>query len=159
MGERVADRLDFEELALKSIDPSLGPTPVTPSASSLIPSSTSSSTKELGGPVKASLVISSQPNARHVFTPLQIPLLYPPSISTGPETLREISALASYRMPIHRRAFYLWAIAAPFTAPISIIRESPVHPVCVNKWTGIYIYSPYTQHSLYLLRVAVMVTL
>lgn len=61
MGERVADRLDFEELALKSIDPSLGPTPVMPSASSSIPSSP---TKELGTPVKASLVISFRPNTR-----------------------------------------------------------------------------------------------
>ena len=64
MGERVADRLDSEELALKSIDPSLGPTPTTPSTSSSI----SSSTKELETPVKASYLYPLIPAQRYTYS-------------------------------------------------------------------------------------------
>ena len=60
-------------------------------------------------------------------------------------------------MAIHKKGFYLWALAAPLTAPISIIRETQS---ARNVLTPInYINSHYTQHSFFLLRVAVMVTL
>ncbi|KAI8978877.1 mitochondrial K+-H+ exchange-related-domain-containing protein [Trametes punicea] len=53
-GERLVDRLDFEELALKSLDPSLGP--------------------------RLSNIVSSKDKK----TTLQIPLIYPPSACTSP---------------------------------------------------------------------------
>ena len=57
MGEKLVDRLDFEELALKSIDPSMGPTIITPS---LPPSSSSSSlTKDSEEPIKVKVVYPS----------------------------------------------------------------------------------------------------
>ncbi|KAF8628645.1 hypothetical protein AX15_003777 [Amanita polypyramis BW_CC] len=121
MGEKLMDRLDFEELALKSINPSMGPTitaPPTPSSSG------SSLGKDLEESVK-------------------IPLLYPPSISTGSETLRELRALVSYRLPKHRREFYLWALIAPLTAPFVIVPVIPNIPFFFCVWRSWSHYRAY----------------
>ncbi|KAG6820620.1 hypothetical protein H0H93_014223 [Arthromyces matolae] len=94
VGERLVDRLDFEELALKGIDPSVGPT-VTGT--------------------------SSDATGQKHEEKIKIPLIYPPSIKSGSITLAELRALVAYRTPRHRRGFYLWMIIAPFTAPFMII--------------------------------------
>ncbi|KAG6919633.1 hypothetical protein DXG01_003497 [Tephrocybe rancida] len=99
-GERLVDRLEFEELALKGIDPSLGPTITQPD-------------------VPASGEVTQAVQQEKVT----IPLIYPPSINSGPVTLAELRALIAYRTPRHKKGFYLWMIIAPFTAPFMIIRE------------------------------------
>ncbi|KAG6887330.1 hypothetical protein C0995_016149 [Termitomyces sp. Mi166 len=95
-GERLVDRLDFEELALKGIDPSLGPT--------VAKSDVTGQGKQVAEQEK-----------------VKIPLLYPPSMNSGPATLAELRALVAYRTPRHKKGFYLWMIIAPLTAPFMII--------------------------------------
>lgn len=111
-GEKLMDRLDFEELALKSIDPSLGPTITrTPSPS--------------------------------IAESLKVPLLYPPSINTGPETLSDLRALVKYRTPKHRRGFYLWALVAPLTTPFMLIPLIPNIPFFFCVWRSWSHYRAY----------------
>lgn len=52
----------------------------------------------------------------------QIPLIYPRSLSSDSESLLHLKRLVEYRMPQHRRGFYLWMIIAPLTAPFMIVR-------------------------------------
>ncbi|KIL59059.1 hypothetical protein M378DRAFT_169819 [Amanita muscaria Koide BX008] len=111
-GEKLMDRLDFEELALKSIDPSLGPTITrTPSPS--------------------------------IAESLKVPLLYPPSINTGPETLSDLRALVKYRTPKHKRGFYLWALVAPLTTPFMLIPLIPNIPFFFCVWRSWSHYRAY----------------
>ncbi|TFK33022.1 mitochondrial K+-H+ exchange-related-domain-containing protein [Crucibulum laeve] len=109
-GEKLVDRLDFEELALKGIDPKLGPT-ITGKSSKL--------TEKEGDADPA--VIS-------------IPLIYPPSLSSGSEALSELHALITHRIPKHRKGFYTWMVIAPFTAPFMIIPIIPNLPFFFCVW-------------------------
>jgi len=109
------DRLDFEELALKSIDPSMGPT----------------------------ITSSPSPPVKESKESLRIPLLYPPSISTGPDTLSDLRALVKYRTPKHRRGCYLWALVAPITAPFMIVPVIPNIPFFFCVWRSWSHYRAY----------------
>ncbi|TCD62235.1 hypothetical protein EIP91_007194 [Steccherinum ochraceum] len=93
-GERLVDRIDFEELALKSVDPNLGP--------------------------KLSKFGRSEAEVSEPGTPT-IPLLYPGSALPSP--LSHLRTLLEKRTPRHRKGFMMWMILAPFTAPFMIIRE------------------------------------
>ncbi|KAG6812107.1 hypothetical protein H0H92_004336 [Tricholoma furcatifolium] len=106
-GERLVDRLDFEELALKGIDPTSGPT------------------------------------ITNTNEKIEIPLIYPPSINSGPLTLTELRALVAYRTPRHRKGFYLWMIAAPFTAPFMLIPIIPNLPFFFCVWRSWSHYKAY----------------
>ncbi|KAG6896986.1 hypothetical protein C0992_004766 [Termitomyces sp. T32_za158] len=110
-GERLVDRLDFEELALKGIEPSLGPT------------------------------ITKTEGVKH--EKVKIPLLYPPSINSGPATLAELRALVAYRTPRHRKGFYLWMIIAPLTAPFMVIPVIPNLPFFFCAWRSWSHYKAY----------------
>ncbi|PFH49975.1 hypothetical protein AMATHDRAFT_146422 [Amanita thiersii Skay4041] len=121
-GERLVDRMDFEELALKSIDPSLGPRVTVATGSG-------KRVRGEGGEEKG--------------TRGQIPLVYPPSISSGSETLRELRALVSYRLPKHRKGFYLWMMVAPFTAPFMIVPVIPNIPFFFCVWRSWSHYRAY----------------
>ncbi|KAG6899795.1 hypothetical protein C0993_006919, partial [Termitomyces sp. T159_Od127] len=117
-GERLVDRLEFEELALKGIEPSLGPT--------------ITQTDVSGQGVQA---------VKH--EKVKIPLLYPPSINSGPATLAELRALVAYRTPRHKKGFYLWMIIAPLTAPFMIIHNDALVPEASEAFDAVYKeYSP-----------------
>ncbi|KAG9227494.1 hypothetical protein CCMSSC00406_0000860 [Pleurotus cornucopiae] len=97
LGERFLDRIDFEELALKGIDPSFGPSIRHP---------------DFGG--------HSQDDVKNK-PPLKIPFLYPPSIQNGPTTLSQLTTLVQHRGPNHRKGFLTWMLITPLTAPFMII--------------------------------------
>ncbi|TFK73650.1 hypothetical protein BDN72DRAFT_869039 [Pluteus cervinus] len=116
-GEKLVDRIDFEELALKGIDPSLGPSILHPDISGK--DSTSSK------------------------VPVSIPLVFPPSISSGSATLDNLRSLVEQRTPKHRKGFITWAIIAPFTAPFMIIPIIPNLPFFFCVWRSWSHYRAY----------------
>ncbi|EED85844.1 predicted protein [Postia placenta Mad-698-R] len=95
-GERFIDRIDFEELALKSFDTSLGP--------KLLPVGHTDKFDANGHPT--------------------IPLIYPPSACTSP--LAHLHALLEKRTPRHRNGCLIWTAISPLTAPLKLIRAFPV---------------------------------
>ncbi|KIK69690.1 hypothetical protein GYMLUDRAFT_34093 [Collybiopsis luxurians FD-317 M1] len=118
-GERIVDRIDYEELALKGIDPSLGPT-----IQNLdIQGKGTQETDE-----KQKLVIS---------------LLYPPSLQSGEVSLEQLRELVQAREPKHRKGFWMWMIVAPFTAPFMIIPVIPNLPFFFCAWRSWSHYKAY----------------
>ncbi|ESK95780.1 hypothetical protein Moror_12392 [Moniliophthora roreri MCA 2997] len=118
-GERLVDRIDFEELALKGVDPSLGPTIRHP---------------DLSGKKKDA--------TGNVVKPL-IPLLYPPSICSGESTLEHLKTLLSTRAPRHRKGFITWIFVMPLTAPFMIIPIIPNLPFFFCVWRSWSHYRAY----------------
>ncbi|TFY79608.1 hypothetical protein EWM64_g4401 [Hericium alpestre] len=96
-GERLIDRIDFEELGLKGIDPSLGPR-----------------ISELRPPSKG----EKEESEKGVV----IPLVHPKFLVPPP--LAHLRMMLEKRTPRHRRGFWIWLIAAPMTAPFMLIRAS-----------------------------------
>ncbi|KAF8895599.1 mitochondrial K+-H+ exchange-related-domain-containing protein [Infundibulicybe gibba] len=106
-GEGLVDRMDFEELALKGIDPSLGPSirhPTTPNSQPVI-------------------------EKHH-----KISLIHPPSIAPSSAILENLRATAAARTPKHRKGFWFWFILAPFTTPFMIIPIIPNLPFFFCAW-------------------------
>ncbi|KAF9468714.1 mitochondrial K+-H+ exchange-related-domain-containing protein [Collybia nuda] len=122
VGEQLVDRIDFEELALKGIDPSLGPTITHPGRN--------------GAEVKSAHI-------EKIRASRLIPLVYPPSINTGPVTLGELQALLAYRTPRHRKGFFFWMLIAPLTAPFMIIPIIPNLPFFFCVWRSWSHYKAY----------------
>ncbi|KAH9480812.1 hypothetical protein JR316_0007413 [Psilocybe cubensis] len=115
LGEKMVDRLEFEELALKSFDPSMGP-----------------SITQL----KRSPVLDKK-------KPTIIPLIYPPSQLTPSAALSELSAYTGHRMPRHRRGFFFWMAVAPLTAPFMLIPIVPNLPFFFCVWRSWSHYRAY----------------
>ncbi|KAF9553233.1 hypothetical protein CPC08DRAFT_713943 [Agrocybe pediades] len=114
-GERLVDRLEFEELALKSIDPSLAP----------------SITK-----LKRTPVLDEKDTST-------IPLIFPPSILSSSTALSELTAYTAHRVPRHKKGFYMWMIIAPFTAPFMVIPVIPNLPFFFCAWRSWSHYRAY----------------
>jgi len=119
-GEKLVDRLDFEELALKGIDPSVGPSITHPT-----------STSEVEGAETEKLL------------KLSIPLIYPSSLSNDSAVMSELRSLLEYRTLRHRKGFYTWMIIAPFTAPFMIIPIIPNIPFFFCAWRSWSHYRAY----------------
>ncbi|KAF9523426.1 mitochondrial K+-H+ exchange-related-domain-containing protein [Crepidotus variabilis] len=117
MGEKLRDRLDFEELALGSIDPALGP------------SITSIATGSKTGSTKNGAILKSGEKVD-----IKIPLLYPPSILSPSSALSSLHASTTLRIPQHRRGFWIWMVIAPFTAPFMVIPVIPNLPFFFCVW-------------------------
>ena len=86
-------------------------------------------------------------------------LVFPPSLLSSSEVLSDLSRFVEYRMPKHRKGFYLWMGIIPFTAPFKLIRTSTscLYPsMSVVKADSL---SNHTQSSLFLFRLALMVAL
>ncbi|KIY71562.1 hypothetical protein CYLTODRAFT_418785 [Cylindrobasidium torrendii FP15055 ss-10] len=113
-GERMVDRIDFEELALQSVDPSLGPS-LTDLAAKL-----EDKTK-----------------------PVTIPLLYAPSVISADSIAAQLKALVEYRIPKHKKRFWIYAVAAPFTAPFMVIPVVPNIPFFFCVWRAWSNYRAY----------------
>src|SRR4051794_10503136 len=107
--------MDFEELALKGIDPTLGPTVLNPDSSSYGDKTLQGESVPRVG--ISSLHIVSKP--RFIIWIIQISLIYPPSIThllplpllSSPSHHPSLSHLQSFlsdRKPRHRKGFYTW---------------------------------------------------
>ncbi|KAH9841924.1 mitochondrial K+-H+ exchange-related-domain-containing protein [Rhodofomes roseus] len=103
-GERLVDRLDFEELALKSFDTSLGP--------KLLPTGRKDRIKPTDNPT--------------------IPLIYPSSACESP--LPHLHTLLEKRTPSHRKGAIIWLAISPLTAPFMIIPIIPNFPFFFCAW-------------------------
>ena len=110
-GERIIDRIDFEELALKGVDPSLGP---------------SVTHLDIAG-AEAEEIEKIPPSHENLIS-----LIYPASkfessradsSSNIHPALKHLRDLLEMREPRHRKGFWTWTIIAPFTAPFAIIRK------------------------------------
>ncbi|KAI0701553.1 mitochondrial K+-H+ exchange-related-domain-containing protein [Cerioporus squamosus] len=113
-GERLVDRLDFEELALKSLDPSLAP-----KLSDLVPG-----TQE------------SKPRS----TPV-IPMVYPSSVCSAP--IPHLHSLLEKRTPRHKKGFWMWLLVSPLTAPFMIVPVIPNLPFFFCVWRSWSHYQAY----------------
>ncbi|KDR83089.1 hypothetical protein GALMADRAFT_238906 [Galerina marginata CBS 339.88] len=108
-GGKLMDRVDFEELALKSIVPSLG----------------FSITHLKGTPAL---------DAPEKTQSTTISLIYPPSLLSGSTALADLRAHVKHRIPLHRMGFYSWAALTPFTFPLKIIPIIPNLPFFFCAW-------------------------
>ncbi|EDR13552.1 uncharacterized protein LACBIDRAFT_308599 [Laccaria bicolor S238N-H82] len=133
MGERLVDRMDFEELALKSIDPSLGPSIKHPGGGHAL---------EGKGKEKGKESVASSASEKGEDS-LVIPLLYPPSQTSSSAALAHLRQYVEHRMPKHRRGFYTWMILTPFTAPFMIIPIIPNLPFFFCVWRSWSHYRAY----------------
>ncbi|KAG2112300.1 mitochondrial K+-H+ exchange-related-domain-containing protein [Suillus discolor] len=133
-GERIIDRIDFEELALKGVDPSLGP--------SITHADVTRKANEVNFSEKQSPTEA-----------LRIPLIYPPSIyaSLPPTGVNEVShpsivhlrTLLTSREPRHRKGFWMWMAIAPLTAPFIIVPVIPNLPFFFCVWRSWSHYRAY----------------
>lgn len=103
-GERLVDRLDFEELALKSFDTSLGP--------KILPVGRKDKIKPTDHPT--------------------IPLIYPPSACESP--IPHLRALLEKRTPRHKKGAIVWLAVSPLTAPFMLIPIIPNFPFFFCAW-------------------------
>lgn len=132
----MVDRIDFEELALKSVDLSLAP---------------SISNLDMAGRRLEKILERNDDKTKR--RPPVIPLIYPPSVYVSPPmlasdvmghpTLSHLRELLRTREPRHRRGFYLWMLAAPLTFPITIIPVIPNLPFFFCAWRSWSHYKAY----------------
>ncbi|KAG8774324.1 hypothetical protein FRC12_002047 [Ceratobasidium sp. 428] len=113
-GEKLIDRIDFEELALASTDTSLGP-----KASQL--SAHDSEGKRL----------SEKQSKTHSVS---IPLVHPPSYMSSIDPLIHLRAILAHRSPLHRSRTWLWVGITPFTAPFALLPIIPNLPFFFCVW-------------------------
>ncbi|KAJ6615651.1 mitochondrial K+-H+ exchange-related-domain-containing protein [Mycena sp. CBHHK59/15] len=108
LGERLMDRLDFEESNLKTIDLSIAP------------------------PSKKSQVSGS--NAEEEWANTQVPLLYPPTVLSGPQSLENLKTLVEQRIPLHQKGLATWIFFAILSAPLKLIPIIPNFPFYFCAW-------------------------
>ncbi|PPQ77065.1 hypothetical protein CVT25_014878 [Psilocybe cyanescens] len=115
VGQKLMDRTEFEELALKSFDPSMGPSIAN---------------------IKQRHVLDGKENT-------SIPLIFPPSQMAPSEVLSELRAYTDFRITRHRRGFYFWMVVIPFTAPLKLIPIIPNLPFFFSAWRAWSHYKAY----------------
>ncbi|GAA5894907.1 hypothetical protein JCM8208_006103 [Rhodotorula glutinis] len=139
-GERLMDKIHFEEWALKAIDPALAPK-LLPALSA--PSSSSSSDAPVpagtGAGAPSSTVSAAPLHAVATTTGRQpresVELLYPPSLLPDEKALLEaLKAQLDHREPHHRGLMYRCLILSPLTWPFAIIPIVPNLPLFYVLW-------------------------
>jgi len=117
-GERLMDRIDFEETSLKHLHP---------------PSNWKQSREEQQPQPPTGKQDDSSTSSRS--TPQnpasQISLVYP---SNFPSPLSNFRDTINGRTPLHRKGFWTWLIIAPFTAPFAIVPIIPNLPFFFCAW-------------------------
>ncbi|KAJ7069569.1 mitochondrial K+-H+ exchange-related-domain-containing protein [Mycena amicta] len=112
LGERFLDRLDFEESAFKCIDVKHAPPTKVP--------------EELTG--------AEREQAEAAWAQIQIPLLYPPKVTSAQQAISDLQALVQQRIPVHNKGFWTYLLLAPLTAPFMIIPIIPNLPFFFCAW-------------------------
>ncbi|GAA5871764.1 hypothetical protein JCM1840_003994 [Sporobolomyces johnsonii] len=112
LGERLMDKIEYEEWALKAIDPAFAPKPWRriPSSSPKEGSSTSSSKDE------------------------PVDLIYPPSLLEEQALLDSLKKQLENREPHHRRAMWRCLLLSPLTWPFAIVPIVPNFPLFYVLW-------------------------
>ncbi|KAJ7068799.1 mitochondrial K+-H+ exchange-related-domain-containing protein [Mycena amicta] len=64
----------------------------------------------------------------------EIPLFYPPTILSGPQSLENLRALVDERIPLHNRGMYMWIFFAVLSAPLKLIPIIPNFPFYFCAW-------------------------
>ncbi|EJT98592.1 hypothetical protein DACRYDRAFT_110501 [Dacryopinax primogenitus] len=109
-GQSIHRRIDFEELALSSLEPALGP---------------SLGRDRRGEREEALRAARARGEAR------TISLLYPSFLPSPTEHLR---SLVSHRAPVHRRWTFIYLIFLPITAPFALVPVIPNIPFFYCAW-------------------------
>ncbi|GAA5990202.1 hypothetical protein JCM11641_001816 [Rhodosporidiobolus odoratus] len=133
-GERLMDKIEYEEWALKAIDPALAPRPIAASLSSKSsPSSPSSS--------------SRKPSADET-----VELLYPASLLEPEALLASLRKQLHHRAPHHKSAAWRCLVLSPLTWPFAILPIVPNFPLFYVLWRAWSHYRA-SQASQYLLSI------
>ncbi|TFK23992.1 hypothetical protein FA15DRAFT_669964 [Coprinopsis marcescibilis] len=74
---------------------------------------------------------------------LEVPLVYPSSITSGEAALQQLRQFADARSPIHRKGLYTWSAVIPFTVPLKLIPVIPNFPFFFSAWKLISHYRAY----------------
>ncbi|SCZ98357.1 BZ3500_MvSof-1268-A1-R1_Chr3-2g06318 [Microbotryum saponariae] len=109
IGARFMDKIEFEEWALKAIDPALSPKP--------------------WAAIKAG---SDGVAARRQED--KVSLIYPSSILKEPELKESLRKQLDHREPLHKKAMYKCILFAPLTFPFAIIPVVPNFPLFYVLW-------------------------
>ncbi|SNX81711.1 uncharacterized protein MEPE_00416 [Melanopsichium pennsylvanicum] len=106
LGERLMDRIEYQEWALKGIDPALGPHLIRREAKDAV------AVKSDGG----------IPKLDHV------PLLYPPTLLDPKKLMKSLKNLTDHRTPHHYRRFWYCVVGMPITIPFALVPVVPNLP-------------------------------
>ncbi|KAJ7462123.1 mitochondrial K+-H+ exchange-related-domain-containing protein [Mycena latifolia] len=64
----------------------------------------------------------------------QVPLMYPPAVLSGPQSLDHLRALVEERIPLHNRGIMVWIFFAVLSAPLKLIPIIPNFPFYFCAW-------------------------
>lgn len=109
LGERLMDRIEYEEWALKAVDPSLDVTYTKPPTSA-----------------------SDKPPPDELTMPIR--LHYPPSLISPDHLLSNLKNLVATRRPHHRSRMIWCCIGMPFTLPFALVPILPNLPFFYLVW-------------------------
>ncbi|SOV08344.1 uncharacterized protein UDID_00610 [Ustilago sp. UG-2017a] len=112
LGERLMDRIEYQEWALKGIDPAMGP--------HLIHGRAKDENEQDPNEVKSAE--SGIPRLDH------IPLLYPPSLLNPDRLMKSLNNLTDHRTPHHYRRFWYCVVGMPITIPFALVPVVPNLP-------------------------------
>ncbi|EST10009.1 Protein of unknown function DUF2343 [Kalmanozyma brasiliensis GHG001] len=105
-GEKLMDRIEYQEWALKGIDPAMGPHLIRGQA------------KDAG----------NQEAGTDIAKLDHVPLLYPPSLLQPERLLKNLKNLTDHRTPHHYRRFWYCVVGMPITIPFALIPVIPNLP-------------------------------
>ncbi|EPQ26090.1 uncharacterized protein PFL1_06298 [Pseudozyma flocculosa PF-1] len=108
-GERLMDRIEYQEWALKGIDPAMDPKLIAAQAA----------VDGGQGSEKSAVDAGASP---------QIPLLYPPSLLKPEPLIASLKNLTDQRTPHHYKRFWVCVVGMPFTIPFALIPVVPNLP-------------------------------
>ncbi|GAA5979364.1 hypothetical protein JCM5350_003881 [Sporobolomyces pararoseus] len=112
-GEKMMDKIEFEEWALKSIDTNLAPKPW----------------KRLAVSTSTDTTTTLKPS---MYEPVE--LVYPESLLKDKELLEQLEKQLRHREPHHRRVMWKCLILAPFTTPFALLPVVPNFPLFYVLW-------------------------
>ncbi|BGP20607.1 hypothetical protein JCM10213_007141 [Rhodosporidiobolus nylandii] len=115
-GERLMDKIEYEEWALKAIDPALAPRPLSASLSSSSSSSSSPSPSRKPKPDET------------------VEILFPPSLLDKASLLSSLREQLAHRAPHHRSAAIQCLVLSPLTWPFAILPIVPNFPLFYVLW-------------------------
>ncbi|GAA5883479.1 hypothetical protein JCM16303_003821 [Sporobolomyces ruberrimus] len=119
-GEKLMDKIEFEEWALKSIDTNLAPKPWKRIASETAKAKGETNEGETA-PLKSSM-----------YEPVE--LIFPPSLLRPEALLEQLEKQLKHREPHHRKSMWKCLILSPFTAPFALLPVVPNFPLFYVLW-------------------------